>query len=262
MVKELCATMKWESTNENVGIGSMEISNLEENKYLETKLTFAGQQWGVGYFELEDKGETTEVIWGMKGDLGFFGRWVALGIDEMVGADYEKGLKKLKEFTESQKDLNVEIETTNVKSANILYTEEATNFFTNTDMSSIYANAYSKIKEEMEKQEADFAGAPISITTFFNMETGEVKFNPAIPVTTDNIKSAGEIKAGKTYEGKVLKALHIGPYDTVDKTYTRLQEYIQANNIEINGDSWEEYVDDPTKVSVDKLKTYIYYPIK
>ncbi len=260
--KGVGATMEWESTNENVGIGSMKISNLEENKYLETELTFAGQQWGVGYFELQEKGKTTEIIWGMKGDLGFFGRWVALGIDEMVGKDYEKGLKTLKKYTESQNKEGPIMELVNVASNNILYTEEADNFYTNKNISAIYASAYQKIIAEMQKQGLDFAGAPLSITTFFDIETGDVKFNPAIPVNSDNTKSEGQIKAGKTYEGKVLKATHIGPYDTVDKTYTKMQEYMKANGLEENGDSWEEYIDDPEKVSADKLKTYIYYPVK
>lgn len=75
--KGLGAMMKWESANENVGIGSMKISKLEENKSLETELTFAGEQWGVGYFEFEEKENATEVTWGMKGDLGFFpGGWL------------------------------------------------------------------------------------------------------------------------------------------------------------------------------------------
>lgn len=180
----------------------------------------------------------------------------------MVGSDYEKGLKTLKEYIESQKAGNVTMEVTNVSSANILYTEEATNFFTNKDLSSIYAASYQKIIEEMKKQGADFAGAPISITTFFDMETGDVKFNPAIPVNIENIKEAGEIKAGKTYAGKVLKALHVGPYNTVDQTYTKMQEYMKINGLEENGNSWEEYIDDPAEVAPEELKTNIYYPVK
>lgn len=260
--KGLGAMMKWESANENVGIGSMKISKMEENKSLETELTFAGEQWGVGYFELVDKGNSTEVIWGMKGDLGFFGRWVALGVDEMIGPDYERGLKQLKEFTESNDKGMQEMEIVTVNSANILYTEEFTNFFENKDISTIYAAAYQKIIAEMQRQGLDFAGAPMSITTFFDMQTGDAKFNPAIPVNSDKVKSVGAIKAGKTYEGKVLKALHIGPYDTVDKTYEAIQKYMKENNLEENGNSWEEYIDDPAEVDPDKLRTYIYYPVK
>ncbi len=256
------ATMSWESEVENVGIGSMKIASMVEDKSMETELTFFGEQWGVGYFELNESGENTEVIWGMKGDLGFFGRWIALGIDEMVGKDYEKGLKKLKEYTESQKDENPEMEIANVNSFDILYVEEATNFFQNKNISAIYAAAYQNIIAEMQKQGLDFAGAPLSITTFFDMETGDVKFNPAIPVNSDKGKTAGLIKAGKTYEGKVLKATHIGPYDTVDKTYTKMQEYMKANGLEENGYSWEEYIDDPEKVAPEELRTNIYYPVK
>ncbi len=100
----LGAVMDWESKHENVGIGSLKISKFEDNKYLETQLTFAGQQWGTGYFIFNDKNSATEVIWGMKADLGFFGRWLGLGLEDMIAADYEKGLKQLKVLCESEKE--------------------------------------------------------------------------------------------------------------------------------------------------------------
>ena len=37
---------------------------------------------------------------------------------------------------------------------------------------------------------------------------------------------------------------------------------LEANGYEINGDSWEEYVDDPTTVAAEEVRTFIYFPIK
>ena len=38
--------------------------------------------------------------------------------------------------------------------------------------------------------------------------------------------------------------------------------HIKKNGYEINGDSWEEYIDDPTKVPSEEVRTNIYFPVK
>ena len=35
-----------------------------------------------------------------------------------------------------------------------------------------------------------------------------------------------------------------------------------ATGIERNGDAWESYVSDPTKVAESELLTYVYYPVR
>lgn len=71
-----------------------------------------------------------------------------------------------------------------------------------------------------------------------------------------------EYKKGETYAGKVLKTIHVGPYTSLKPTYDAMIAYIEANGYENNGNSWEEYIDDPTEVAPEELKTIIYFPIQ
>ena len=58
------------------------------------------------YFSINEQPTATDVTWGMIFEVGFFGRPIMLfmNIDKMVGAEYEKGLTKLKNKLESLKE--------------------------------------------------------------------------------------------------------------------------------------------------------------
>ena len=42
----------------------------------------------------------------------------------------------------------------------------------------------------------------------------------------------------------------------------KIAAYLAALGIKRNGDAWESYVSDPTKVAEADLLTYVYYPIR
>ena len=61
----------------------------------------------------------------------------------------------------------------------------------------------------------------------------------------------GEITVAETPEGKVLTALHIGPYQQLGETHDAIQRWAAANKLSFAGKSWEIYgdwTDDPAKL--------------
>ena len=67
---------------------------------------------------------------------------------------------------------------------------------------------------------------------------------------------------GETYGGRVVRAMHVGPYTELQETYTIIYAFVVAHNLEANGRSWETFVSDPGNTPEDELKTEIYYPVK
>ena len=68
---------------------------------------------------------------------------------------------------------------------------------------------------------------------------------------------SGEVFPTETPAGKVVSALHVGPYERLGETHRAIQAWTEANNSRIGGKSWEIYgdwTDDPTK-----LETQIEY---
>jgi hypothetical protein len=98
-------TMNWRSDNPNVGSGSQSITTLEPDSKVETALDFGEEGMAAASFELEPEGAATKVTWGFSTDLGFnpIARYFGLMFNKWIGADYEKGLAKLKTVAEAEK---------------------------------------------------------------------------------------------------------------------------------------------------------------
>jgi Polyketide cyclase / dehydrase and lipid transport len=96
---------KWAWTSVSEGNGSMEITQAEFNKSIAYQLAVEG--WDakmLGRFEFAQAGAGVKVTWIGEGDVGMnpIGRYFALMMDRMLGADFEGGLKNLKVLAETK----------------------------------------------------------------------------------------------------------------------------------------------------------------
>lgn len=96
------ARVDWVSEQSNVGSGSQEIVESVENELVRTKLDFGSEGLADAHFQLKRVDDGTEVTWGFATDMGMnpMGRYFGLMMDKWVGADYERGLDRLKDVVE------------------------------------------------------------------------------------------------------------------------------------------------------------------
>ncbi|QGX39593.1 SRPBCC family protein [Permianibacter aggregans] len=93
------AKMIWKSEDPNVGAGSQEIVESTPYTLIRARLEFVGQGGADAEYRLKAVEQGTEVTWAFSTDFGndVVGRWFGfLLFDQMIGADYEKGLNQLK----------------------------------------------------------------------------------------------------------------------------------------------------------------------
>lgn len=95
----------WESKDENVGTGSMELVKLTPGERIDMHLKFKVpfENEDDAFFETSSiNANKTRVIWGFKGNSPY--PWNALSyllnFEDMIGTDLESGLKKLKSVLE------------------------------------------------------------------------------------------------------------------------------------------------------------------
>lgn len=62
-------------------------------------------------------------------------------------------------------------------------------------------------------------------------------------------------------EGRAVQVLHVGPYNTVDKTYRALGEYAEAHGLKTKLPGHEVYLSDPRRVAPERLKTIVRMPV-
>lgn len=60
---------------------------------------------------------------------------------------------------------------------------------------------------------------------------------------------------------KVARAIHTGPFETVDQTYPKIFEFIDEQNLMPAGPTMERFLNDPQQVAPEQLKTEIWVPV-
>ncbi len=266
--QEIGAKMSWESNHQDVGHGSMTISEIVKNEKTLYTLKFV-KPWEFssnGGFLYTQEEASVNVEWYDSGDIPFVQRPIMLfmNLEAQIGPMFEKGLANVKTICEeiaAKPSIQVFEETVDSKS--ILYISESSPIMSSA-IGIKMGTAFGEILSLVGLSQLEMIGVPMSITRKFSIEEMKVDFDPAIAVREipAGLELSGRIQKGETYSGKALKTVHVGSYDKLKSTYDAFIAHINQNGYEINGDSWEEYIDDPTKVSSEEVRTNIYFPVK
>jgi effector-binding domain-containing protein len=258
----------WDSEIDSVGKGEQEIKKIIKGERIDFELRFLKpfEATDNAYFITDSIGENqTKIKWGFDGKMNYPMNLMLLFMDMegMLAPSLEEGLENLKNILESiPTKIPVEITELEVEGKSILYIEESSTFNGDTIKNKIGA-AYGEIMALMSVAKIEITSPPLSITNKFSLSEMVWVFDCAIVgELPEGTEVTGRIKSGKSYAGKAVKGVHIGSYEQSILTYRAIEKYMEENNLEQNGRSWEEYIDDPTIVAPEELRTNIYFPIK
>ena len=83
-----------------------------------------------------------------------------------------------------------------------------------------------------------------------------------IPVEQEPKNLTKTMSMGKSPEGKALKFVHRGSYESMDNTYEAITNHLDDKKLEAKDTFIEEYITDPLKTPEDKLVINVYVPLK
>lgn len=258
------ATMSWDG--QIIGSGQQSINNSEP--YTSVGSSIESDRWGTvnSSFVLADDGGATRVTWNYEQEFGFnlLARYLGLALDSKVGPEMTSGLLRLKTLAESLPAIDfsdLDVEHLSVEAIDVAY-RTTTSVPEATAISEAMGRAYFEVLGFIDRHSLSDAGAPMSITRAFS--GSELVFEAAIPVrgiSDATPRSSETVQIGKTYAGPAIRVAHVGTYRKLGDTHNKIAAYLAALGIERNGDAWESYVSDPTRIDETELLTYIYYPI-
>lgn len=265
------AHQSWSSDHNNVGSGRQEIVASEPWSEVRTKLTFEGQGDADAFFRFAPQDSGVQVTWGFDSDLGvnpvsrIFGYFFLGG---MLGPQYEQGLAQLKTYAESLPDADwceMEAELMEVEAEPMAFVEAKTSS-DHDEIAAAYARSYGRIMGFLNEKGLQAAGPPISVNTVWG-ETFE--FKPAIPIVAppdgELDKSVLDenvaVQIGQSYGGKVVRAVHVGAYADLEKTYRKVEAKLKAEGLTRNGPAWDQWISDPSQVPESELITHVFYPV-
>ena len=97
------ARFQWDSDDPKVGHGSQEVIAVEPGRQVTNRLDFGSQGQATSTMTLTPEANGTRIAWAFDTEFGWdlVGRYSGLLFERFIGADYEKGLAKLKRLAES-----------------------------------------------------------------------------------------------------------------------------------------------------------------
>lgn len=120
-------------------------------------------------------------------------------------------------------------------------------------------DGYGEIMRYLGENGIEPAGAPFAM--YHNMDMENLDVEMGLPVSVP-VEGSGRVKPGKLPGGRAAVAVHVGPYDTLDRTYTKLGEYIQREGLETEPFMYEVYLSDPGEVAPEQLQTEVFFPVR
>lgn len=253
------SSMQWKG-NEQVGSGSQTIVDVTPFERIDISLDFGPQGVADAHYALESTDAGTRVTWGFRTDLGRnpVSRYFGLLMDGFIGKDYEKGLASLKALVETLPEADfgaLDASEVIAEAQTILYVRQTTA----SDPASIsagYASAYQQIIGYMAEQGLQQAAPPIGIESTTAGDSHV--FDAAIPIRAEPEAVPEPIQFGHTPAGLAARAVHVGDYANLQSSVAGLQAYIAARGKTASGPVWFVFIDDPTRVAAESVRTEIY----
>jgi hypothetical protein len=98
------ARMEWRSEKPDVGSGSQEITAADPGRSVTMRLEFGDSAPATSTISMKPEGPVSVVTWTFDTSFedNFLGRYFGVFFDRFIGADYEKGLARLKALAEAE----------------------------------------------------------------------------------------------------------------------------------------------------------------
>ena len=251
------ATYSW--TSKDQGSGDMIILEAVPNQTMKTQINFGGMGSSNGFWTFTPKDGGTEVTWGFSGEMPFFFRFAAMGMDASVGPDFETGLSNLKTIIEGRKP-QYTFTRVDLKPTDLYYTHHEMSI--SASMSDeFYGNTFSAIAEYLAEDMANVTGAPQNIYHYWNEEEDSTVFDIGIPCAS-NKPGNGTVMKGSTYAGPGIKLVSYGSYNGLKEAHEAMYEYFVANNLKMGDVVFEVYVVGPNQTEDEsQWETEVYYSL-
>jgi len=256
-------TYSWKG--ELVGEGTITHVNIESKKMIEQSIVFKKPMKSKSsvYWQFSNENDSsTTVTWGMKGEMPFFLRFMTKMMEPMIGMDYERGLKMIKELAEKG------YVASKVEIVGIDDVSEMAYFGKKVDCTMDEVNesmhsTFTDLTDYARQKSLKYSGS-LSIYHKFDFVKGDCEYTAAL-ISSDTLLVVKPYYSNIMPAVKALKIKFIGDYKHLGNAWAAGMSYMQTHNLKESKevDPYEVYVNNPiNEHDSRKLITEVYIPIK
>lgn len=127
------------------------------------------------------------------------------------------------------------------------------------ELPQFFDRVYHQTMAAMEAQGLRPTGPPFA--KYYGKPTDAADVEAGFPVDRPVAEGDGVI-AGTLPGGKVVEAVHVGPYDTMERTYDAMVAWVAERGLTPSEVMWETYLSDPREnPDPATWRTEIYWPV-
>lgn len=254
-----------------IGAGNMQLVDtalLPNGRQLFYQLEFLRPWKSVSKvdFTFIGKDGGTEVTWTMNGSLPLFLFFLKGMMTTLIGMDYERGLKMLKEYTETGTVVS-QIDYPGEESVESFNYVGIRTYGKISEIEKLMEADFAKLFEWYEGQDVEAAGKPFTSYEAWKLGKGEVQYVIGLPM-----QSLKELPT-ELPEGLITGAIpacraaiiqYTGPYRNLGNAWSAGMMRVQSKMIKQTKrvKPFEVYVNDPRETPENELITKLYFPVK
>jgi effector-binding domain-containing protein len=251
------------------GDGSMQTLKVDKPKSIEQEIIFKtpfGDMKSDVYWILEKVETGTNLTWGMKGEMGFFTRWMADDMEEQIGPMEERGLELF------DKNLMEKIKVFSIETNGVVdFSGGYYLYLTSSSKIEQLGNKYQKLKITMESfiknNNIRTTGVPFSLYHKFDTINGTSMFSVGIPVAEKIATPIDtDVISGFMNSGKYFKTTLKGSYENSPKAWkTAIMEAGNLDEYKVieMGEPFELFLNDlKSTPNPADLVSEIYIPVE
>lgn len=252
----------WEG--EKVGAGGMILTALDANR-MESDLTFL-KPWKSKAdiaFDFESIADNkTRVKWHMDSSLPFFMFFMVGKMKAFISADYDRGLRMLKDHIELGSIASKTTVEGVVEMPSSLYAGKM-HQSSMTDIAESMESAFPEVYNAVQSAGAQISGQPFSLYNKMDMVNEACTYTAAIPLA-----AAAELGSGITVTQrpacKALKVVHVGTYRHLGNAWSTGMSDMRHLKLKTDKSNppFEVYINDPETTPEADLITEIYMPVR
>jgi effector-binding domain-containing protein len=127
------------------------------------------------------------------------------------------------------------------------------------ELPQFFQRSYHATMAALQAQGLHPTGPPFA--KYYGMPTDTADVEAGFPASGP-VTAADGVIAGTLPGGKVVEAMHVGPYDTMEKTYHEMVAWIGEQGLTPSDVMWETYLSDPqTEPDPATWRTQIFWPV-
>lgn len=254
---------EWEGPRS--GAGNMTVTAEKENERIDIDLVFL-KPWKSKakiFFEINAKGDSTEVSWNMENKLPFFMFFMKGMLETYVGMDFERGLRLMKDFVEDGEAHSKLDFIGNENFAGINYIGIRTSC-TKATMGKKMAEDLPKLMEFINDKGLAINGPIFTQYEKWDMRRDNIRYVSGAAVNTISAELPTGFISGTIPACTVNTVQHTGPYHHLGNAWSAMYSMMRNKEFKSNKKiyAFETYHNKPGEVSDNELITKIHFPTR